>query len=140
MTDQQFRMSVLVGGSILVVLVMALRFCGSVAIPTKPPPPQGPSGTATQLLTKSTASPTVYRAFLDSDAVEAGVRAPSVDDMARKFVYRVDEARHVLAPGTPPIEVAGLKLHLERSGDIVMLVIQNATTSDLAYEVSTVPS
>jgi len=140
MTDPQFRTSVLLGGALVVVLVMVVRFCGSVAIPPKPPPPQGPSGTATQLLSKSTTSPAAYARFLESDAAEAGVRAPTIDEMARKLVYRVDEARHVLELGKPPIELAGLKLHLERSGDVVTLIIRNTTASDLGYEVSTMPS
>src|SRR5258708_7556854 len=108
MADQQFRLSVLLGGAVLVAAITAVRFCGSLSLPAKPPPPTGPSGTQTQLLSKSMGSPEVYRKFLEDDAAAAGVRVPSVAEMSRKLPYRVDEARHVLQPGEPPIEIAGL--------------------------------
>jgi hypothetical protein len=140
MADQQFRLGVLVGGALLVVAITYVRFCGSVSLAPKPPPPRGPSGTQTQLLTQSTGSPEVYRKFLETDASAAGVRVPSIADMSRKLPYRVDEAQHVLEPGARPIELAGLRLHLERSTEGVMMVIQNVIKSDVAYEVSTTPS
>jgi hypothetical protein len=68
------------------------------------------------------------------------VRAASLEEMSRKLSYRVDEARHVMEPGTPAIEVAGLRLHLERASDEVTMVIQNLVESDVAYEVSTTTS
>jgi hypothetical protein len=125
---------------VLVAVITYLRFCGSVGLPPKPPPPSGPSGTQTELLSKSAASPTVYKGFLDADASNAGVRTPTLDEMSRKLPYRVDEARHVLEPGKPPIDVAGLRIRLERSGDQVVMVIQNLLDSDAAYAVSSVPS
>ena len=140
MSDQQFRVGVLAGAVALVAVITFLRFCGSVDLPPKPPPPSGPSGTQTQLLSQSSASPTVYKGFLESDAVAAGVRAPSVDDMSKKLAYRVDEARRVLEPGKPPIEVAGLRLRLERTSNQVVMVIQNLLESDVAYQVSSAPS
>jgi hypothetical protein len=60
--------------------------------------------------------------------------------MSRKLPYKVDEGRHVLEPGQSPIEVAGLRLHLERTSDLVVLVIQNLIESDVAYEVTTAAS
>jgi hypothetical protein len=138
--DQQFRLGVLVGGALLVATISYLRFCGSVSLAPKPPPPRGPIGTESQLLSQSTASPEVYRKYLENDASTAGVRAPSIEEMSRKFAYRVDEARHVLEPGKPPIELAGLRLHLERSNEGLMMVIQNRLGSDLAYEVSSTAS
>ncbi len=137
MSDQQFRTGVIAGAIVLVLVITSLRFCGSLSLPPKPPQPQGATGTSRQLLTKSTASPEVYRQFLQTDADLAGVRVPSVDDMARKFAYRVDEARHKLELGKPPIEVAGLRLHVEQAGESVTLVVQNAIDSDVAYHVVT---
>jgi hypothetical protein len=140
MSEQQYRLGVLAGAVGLVAVITYLRFCGSVGLPPKPPPPTGPTGTQTQLLSKSATSPTVYKGFLDSDATAAGVRAPTIEEMSRKLPYRVDEARHVLEPGQPPIEVAGLRLHLERSGDQVVMVIENLVDSAVAYEVTSTPS
>lgn len=140
MSDQQFRLGMLVGAVVLVAMIAYLRFCGSVSLPAKPPPPAAPSGTQTQLLSKSTASPTVYKGFLDNDAATAGVTVPSVDDMAKKLAYRVDEARHVLEPGKPPVDVAGLRLHVERAGDQIVMVIQNLLDAQVAYAVTSTPS
>jgi hypothetical protein len=140
MSEQQYRLGVLAGAVMLVAVITYLRFCGSVGLPPKPPPPTGPSGTQTQLLSKSTSSPTVYKGFLESDASAAGVRAPTIAEMSRKLPYRVDEARHVLEPGKSPIEVAGLRLRLERSSDQVVMVIENLLDSDAAYAVTSAPS
>src|SRR5688500_3013026 len=68
MSDQQYRLGVLAGAVVLVGVITYLRFCGSVDLPAKPPPPSGPSGTQTQLLSRSATSPAVYKGFLDSDA------------------------------------------------------------------------
>lgn len=138
--DPQFRIGVLVGGVVLVAVITYLRFCGPLSLPEKPPAPTGPSGTQRQLLTQSTSSPSMYLDFLARDAASAGVRAPTPDEMGRKLAYRVDDARHVLELGKPAIEVAGLRLHVERSGDAVVLAIQNLLDKDLAYEVTTSPS
>jgi hypothetical protein len=125
---------------LLVVVIVAVRFCGSMSLPAKPPPPVGPSGTERQLLAQSIGSPAVYESFLERDAAAAGVRAPSIADMSRKLPYRVDEAKRSLELGEPPVEVAGLRLHVERAGDRVVLVVQNAVDAPLAYNVVTSPS
>jgi len=140
MADQQARIAALAGALALVVLITYLRFCGSVALPPKPPPPQGPTGTTTQLLQKSTASPAVYKNFVETDAAAAGVSAPSPSQMAQKLAYRVDEVRHVLELGKPPIEVAGLRIHVERTGDQIILVAENLLDSAIAYEITSAPS
>jgi hypothetical protein len=140
MSDQQFRLGVLVGAVALILVITYLRFCGSVDLPPKPAPPAGPSGTQRELLARSATTSTMYKGFLESDASAAGVRAPTIEEMSRKLPYRVDEARHVLEPGQPPIEVAGLRLHVERTSDQIVLVIQNRLDADAAYEVTTKPS
>lgn len=138
--DPQFRLGVFAGGLVLVGVITYLRFCGSMSLPGKPPPPTGPTGTQRQLLSQTTAAPGIYLEYLERDAAAAGVRTPTVDEMTRKLAYRVDEARHVLSLGQPSLELAGLRLRVERSGETVVLVIQNLTTTDLAYHIATEPS
>ncbi len=138
-SDAQFRLGVVAAGVVLVVGITAVRFCGSMSLPPKPSG-IGPQGNSSDLLKKSVASPAVYQQFLEKDAASAGVRPPTVEEMSRKFPYRVDEARHVLEVGQPAIEIAGLKLTARHSGDAILLQIENATSSDLAYAVTTVPA
>lgn len=138
--ESQFRIGVVVGGIVLVAVITYVRFCGSLSLPAKPPPLQGPQGTQRQLIAATTSSASAYRDYLERDAAEAGVRVPTIDDMGKKLAYRVDDARHVLEPGKPAIEVAGLRLRVERSADSLVLVIQNLVDSDLGYEVTTEPS
>lgn len=140
MSDQQFRVATFVGAFALVVVIAYMRFCGSVSLPAKPPPPSAPSGTQTQLLQKTAASPAVYKGFLDSDAAAAGVTPPSPAMMAKKLSYRVDEGRQVLEPGKPPLDAAGLRIRIERAGESVVMVIENKLDSDIAYNVVSSPS
>src|SRR5262245_45668482 len=95
MSDPQFRIATILGALILVVVITYMRFCGSISLPAKPPPPAAPTGTQSQLLQKSAASPAVYRGYIESDAAAAGLVAPSLAQMGKKLDYRVDEARHV---------------------------------------------
>lgn len=139
-TDSQFRVGVLAAAVAVVGIVMYARFSGTLSLPDKPPPPEGPTGTQRQLLSRTTGSPGMYRDFLERDATTAGVKVPSIADMARKFPYRVDESRHVLALGRPAIEVAGLRLRVERSGDSIVMVIRNLVGADVAYNITSAPS
>jgi hypothetical protein len=141
-SEQQLRIGVLISGAAIVIAIIYVRFCGALSLPDKPPPPSGPSGTARQLLNKSAGSPSVYLDYVQHDAAIAGTRAPTIEEMSRKLAYHVDEPRqgYVLEPGKPPIERAGLRLHLERSNDAVVLVIQNLLDSDVAYNVTTTPT
>ncbi len=139
-TDQQFRVGVVVGGAALVVVMSYVRFCGGVSLPAKSAAPAAPTGTSAQLLDQTTASPVVYADFLAHDAGLAGVRAPTVEDMRKKLAYRVDDARHVIEPGQPPIELAGLRVHLERTGGDLVMQIDNTLASAVAYQVVTQPS
>src|SRR4051812_49982442 len=133
--DPQFRIGVFAGGLVLVGVITYLRFCGHMSLPGKPPPPTGPTGTQRQLLSQTTAAPGMYLEFLERDATSAGVRVPTPEEMTRKLSYRVDEARHVLALGQPSVELAGLRLRVEHSGDTIVLVIQNLLATDVAYHV-----
>lgn len=138
MVERQFRLSVLAVALVLIASITYLRFCGSVSLPPKPAPPTGPTGTQQQLLSQSTTSPTIYSGFLQSDAARAGVRASTIEEMSKKLPYRADDARHVLS--AEPIEVAGLRLHTERSGADLVMVIENRLGSDVAYHIVANPS
>jgi hypothetical protein len=141
-SDQQLRIGVLIAGALLSIVIIYVRFCGTLSLPARPARAAAPSGTAQQLLARSSGSPSAYADFLQRDAAIAGVRAPTIAEMARKLAYHVDEPRqgYPLEPGKPALEVAGLRLHLERSGDAVVLVIQNLLDSDVAYNVVTTPT
>jgi hypothetical protein len=141
-SDQQLRIGVLITGAIVVAAITSLRVCGGLSLPPKPPPPSGPTGTAQQLLARSTGSPAIYEDFLKNDAAAIGIRAPTIDEMSRRLAYHVDESRPTtpLELGQPPIDRAGLSLHMERSGDAVVLVARNLLDSDIAYNVVTRPS
>lgn len=138
--SSQLRIGTLLGAGALVLIILYVRFCGSVSLPNKPPPPQGPSGTQRELMTRSTGSLPIYKSFLESDAQTAGITAPTVAEMSKQFAYRVDEARHVLEPGQPPIDLAGLRLHVERTGNSIILVIENRLDSAIAYNITSAPS
>jgi len=132
-----FKVRVGAGGLVLVVGITLLRFCGSLSLPPRGQAAVAAPETPTSRMTKSTANPTVYRTFLDHDAIEAGVPTPSIDQMSRKLTYRSDDARHVLEVGRMPIEIAGLRLRIEHANDALLLQIDNRTDSDIAYEVTT---
>jgi hypothetical protein len=132
-----YKLRVGAGGLVLVVGITLLRFCGSLSLPRRGQPAPPPVETATSKMSKSAANPTVYRTFLEHDAINAGVRTPTIEEMSRKLTYRTDEARHVLEVGRPAIEIAGLRLRIEHASDSLVLEIENRTGSDVAYEVTT---
>lgn len=138
-TEAQFRVGVGVVGMVLVAGLTAVSFGGSVSLPPKPPPPSAPRGTSGELLTRSAATPAVYRDFVARDAAAAGVRPPTLDELSRKLPYRVDEARHILEPGQPSLELAGVRLRAVRLSEGLALEIENATGADIAYDVATAP-
>ena len=138
-TDAQFRIGAGVAGIALVVGIATVRFCGSVSLPPKPAPPVVPHGTSSELLTRSSASPVVYQDFIARDAAKAGVRAPTLDELSRKLPYRVDDTRHVLKVGAPPLEVAGVRLRAIRIDDELALEVANATGSAIAYDIASQP-
>src|SRR6185295_1922340 len=119
--------------------IAAARFCGSLSLPPRPPPPAPPSGTASELLTRSSAAPLVYRNFVDKDAAAAGVATPTVAELSRKLPYRVDDVRHVLEVGEPPLEVAGVRIRAVHVAEGLALEVVNATDADIAYHIMTAP-
>src|SRR5258706_11828819 len=94
-SDAQFRMMSIGAGALLVLGISAARFCGSVSLPPKPEAPASIQNEA-ELRARQSTSPSVYLDYLAKDAASAGVRTPTVEEMSRKFVFRIDEARHVL--------------------------------------------
>lgn len=142
-SDGQFRASVVVGGILLVASITAVRFCGSVALPPKPPPPATAAiahESQAELLSRGAASPAVYRDFLAKDAAAAGVGTPTIEEMSRAFPYQRDDGRHVLEVGEPPIALAGLELRAIRTGDAIGLEIRNRGAGELAYHIATSPT
>ncbi|MBA3541290.1 MAG: hypothetical protein H0T79_16885 [Deltaproteobacteria bacterium] len=138
--DSHFRLGVVLGAIILVAAIGGARFCGSVSLPAKPDAPPTTSGTSKQLLSRSAATAGVYENLLAKDAVAAGVRAPSIEEMSRKFAYRVDEGRQVLEVGEPAKPVAGLELRALHSDDSLVLEIKNTTGATLAYNITAQPT
>ena len=134
-TDTQFRVGVGVVGIALVAGLAAVRFCGGVSLPRKSAPPANPRGTSSQLLTRSSASPAVYQDFVARDAATAGVPAPTIEELSHKLPYHVDEARHVIQVGQPPLDVAGVRLRALHLAEGIALEVANATESDIAYDV-----
>ena len=142
-TDTQFRVGVTVAGAALVGAIVAIRFCGTLPLPAKPPPPTamvpGSSRPARELFASASATSAVYLDFIVRDAAAAGLRPPTIDELSRKLPYRVDDARHVLEVGEPALELAGVRLRALRLDDALALEITNTTASDLAYDVVSAP-
>lgn len=138
-SDAQFRLGTAAGAIALIASITFVRFCGSVSLPPKPATGAGPTGPASNLVARSTATPVVYQDFLQKDAATAGVHVPSIEAMQRKFPYRSDEQRHVLEVGEAPIEIAGVRLTVAKVDGSLVLDVHNLTDSDLAYVVETAP-
>src|SRR5687767_2770190 len=125
-SDGHFRVGVIAAGIAVVAAIAMVRFCGSVSLPPKSAPPSGSvdsTATTAQLMTQTATTPAVYQDLVAKDALVAGVRRPTIDEIGRKLVYRVDEARHMLELGRPPIAIAGLELAVVRTGESVGLDI-----------------
>jgi hypothetical protein len=140
-SDGQFRLAVIGAGALLVVGITAVRFCGAVSLPPKPsvPAPTSSGAVTSSGVHSSIASPSVYQEFLAKDAAVAGVHAPTIEDMKKKLVARVDEGRHVVDTGQRALAIAGLELTLVRDRGVLELDIANATGADIAYLVQTAP-
>lgn len=144
-TDERtFQLATLGGAAALAAILFAVRFCGGVSMPAKPPPPHVDTAGARDVLASHDATPLAYKGFLENDAHDAQVPVPTVEAMGKKLVYTLDENKRGLQPGDPPVEVGGLKLQAViqagARGDDLVLVIQNPSDVDLAYDVVTAPS
>jgi hypothetical protein len=140
-SDVQFKGAVAGAAAVLVLGITMMRFCGSVSLPDKPEPVTSNAGsTSQQLVEQANASPVVFQDFLTKDSAAANVRVPTVEDMSKKLLFRIDEGRQVLEVGERPIETAGLRLLARRENDVLVLDIENITKSDLAYHVISEPA
>lgn len=140
LSDTQFKAGVFGAAGVLVLGITLLRFCGSVSLPEKPALKEPPRGTSQALAEQTNASPVVYQDYLVKDASAAALRVPSLDDMQRKLLFRIDESRQVLEVGQAAIITAGLSLTARRQDNAIVLDIENTTKSDLAYHVVTEPT
>ncbi len=131
------RIGVTAGVVGLGLAISTLQFCGSVALPAKPPPPADTLASSQDTLRKATQTESGWVAYLDKDALAAGVEPPTAQAMSKKLVMRADEGTRTLAPGEPPIDAAGLRLSAVATGGTLALVIENRATADLAYRVVT---
>ncbi|MCX5742195.1 MAG: hypothetical protein NT062_06840 [Proteobacteria bacterium] len=135
-SDAQFRGAVIAGAIIVVATIGGVRFFGSVGIPDKANV-VAPTGTSTELLTRSAATTNVYLELLAKDATLAGVPAPTLESMTKKFPYSQDEQRHMLEVGQPATSIVGLALRAQHAGDAIVLEIQNTSKQTLAYHIVT---
>ncbi len=131
------RMGATAGVIGLALAVTMVQFCGGVSLPAKPPPPPETLAASKDVLRQATQTESGWVAYLDKDALVAGVAPPSARDMSKKLVMRADEGARTLTPGDPAIEAAGLRLAAVNSGGMLALVIENLTSTDLAYRVVT---
>lgn len=134
-----------IGAVVTASLALGLmRTCSKVSIPPKPPAPTM-TGTTQDVLKTASASADSWRARIERDAATLGVATPSDTEMSRKFVYRLDEEKRVIAPGEGSIEAAGLRLTASSMPEegtprqAMVLTIENLTDQDLAYHVVTTP-
>jgi hypothetical protein len=147
MDDRTFKMIVAASAAALVGALMFVRFCGDLAVPAKPDRAVQTASVvpATDVLVAASASPAAWQGFLENDAVTAHVVAPTPQEMTRVLPHAVDNKPRTLAPGAPPVEVAGLRLSVERDGadgdeQSLILSIENTSDVDRAYQVVTRPS
>lgn len=125
--------------------IAAVRFFGPVPMPPRPPPPAAGAVDSRQALAAATESDAAWQSFLEQDARAAGVPTPTPAQMAAPLVYRNDRTPKVLAPGDPPLEVAGLELEVKVVADndgpdkLLALEITNRADHDLGYLIVTSP-
>jgi hypothetical protein len=141
--DRNFKLAVIGGAALVVAVIAPLRFCRTVELPAKPPPPRN-DVPAEQLLASTDASPRAWRGYVERDAQTAGLAVPSPEAMARALPYRLDDTRRTLEPGASA-QVAGLQLSASvRRGDggddILVLAIENPSPTAVAYRVATRPN
>jgi hypothetical protein len=142
--DRVFEYGSIAVAAALAAILFGWRFCSSVPMPPRPAAPKIDTSNARDVLASADATPEAYKAFVENDAEKYGVPAPSIEAMGKVLGPRTDPGGVSLAPGDPPRDIAGLRLSVvvERgdSGDDLVLVIDNPTDHDLAYDIVTSPS
>lgn len=149
MDDRTFKLIVTGGAGALVCVLVFLRFCGDLTVPAKPaapPPKPATTAAASDILAASSATPEAWAAFLAKDAQAAGVTAPKPAEMTRVLPHQLSDKSFTLTPGAAPVDVAGVRLSAEHASSAdgddedLILVIENPSDVDLAYQVVTRPS
>ncbi len=141
----QFRIGVLVGAGIFVMLAGYLRFCGSVSMPVKPPKPKREVLSFKEVSKRIDAKQVAWEQQLDADSKRFAIRSATALNMSRAFTYRQDTTTRKLIPGKPgaSFEAAGLRItavvvNVARKPHLA-LKIENLGTTDLAYRIPTRP-
>lgn len=145
LSDSQYRIVVLAVSTLLVAVLVRVRFCATLELPDKPPKPKVTLAKAKAFTESVARSTQAFAEHLREDALATGVPPVTVEAMAKVFPYVSDTKARSLEPGDS-VEVAGLKLTLsveEVSGSRrqhMVLLIENTSHRPLAYRVLTKPS
>lgn len=135
-----FRSIVLGGAAVGVIAVTAWRFSRTVDVAPLPPPPAKSARADREKLMQVNASQDAWYSYIKKDAAEAGIEAPTLNDMARAFVYGSDSQRISLEPGESA-ESVGLELSVKmekgRGDPYLTLSIHNKRASAIAYRITT---
>jgi hypothetical protein len=140
-----FRIGTTIAAVGAAAVIAVVRFFGDVPMPPRPAPPELGADDSKAALAAATGSEEAWRSFLEQDARAAGVPTPSPEQMSKPLVFRSDRAAKVLAPGDPPVDVAGLRLEVKVIADndgpdkLLALEITNTADHDLGYLVVTRP-
>ncbi len=141
MVTPGFRNATIAGALALAAVLGVVRFGGAVPMPPMPREPSSSSSDPGATLAAATGSAAAWRSFLEQDARAAAVPTPTDAQMSARLVHRSDSSPRTLAPGQPPVEVAGLRLALkvgpdhDGPGELMTLTITNLADHDLAYRV-----
>jgi hypothetical protein len=139
--DVPTALAIAAGGAGLVAAIVFMRFCSAISMPAKPPPPRFDERPE-QVAARLNASSDVYLQAVARDARKAGIPTPSEAELTRAFTFQSDTKRRTLRPGDSPIEAAGLRIRaishrVEGSEPLLSLVIENPSTTPLAYVIDT---
>jgi len=127
-----------------------LRFDYDLPLPRRPPKPK-PTDVAAAFRALDY-DPNVYRAAVEKDAADAGLKPPSLEELGQFLPYDVVEPARAVHPGGPPItsrdlavsmRSARLPISLPNGTFVTMhaiLRVENRTDGFVAYHVDTRPS
>jgi hypothetical protein len=143
--ENHFRIAVLGGAALLMLLLGTMRFCGEFSLPGKPPAPAVSAEKAASIAETIKLSSAGYDSYLKEDVASFGLRQVLAREMSTVFPYRADQERHVMEAGDT-IDVLDLTLTLAvekvkgSKRDHMILTIENKSHMSLAYRVQTNPS
>jgi hypothetical protein len=127
-------------GLLLVASLTVVRFCGSVDMP-KPPPKPSFTRSAEEVSRDLVNDSSLYAQRLVDDAKLAGVSAPTLDEMSKRLGFRDPHTTRTPLALDRPVELAGLRLTASarkvRGDQQLVLVIENPSTSHVAYRIDT---